>query len=474
MSSKTRMSILTNSPLLAILIGADFFGWAIVTANANADAAAVQPTAHASTHSAPSTTQRTAPILLPVPTPSSGSPPAEVWLPRTLSSDDKNKRAASDLALMREERLNSNAMINLRRLQAELMNKQYDLIATQLDGILTRSIADPNYEFVELGATDFAQGANYLGVPSLPDQFLDEWEHSRPDSPWAHYSQGAVLLQEAWAVRGEHYADTVSDKHWQMMHRFLLKARKEFEEALKLDPNILMAQGGLIQIDLLGGTQADAKRDYRAGMKQRPLSLRLPSQYEEVLKPRWGGAYASMNALAKDRATETDRNPRLWSLLGSALAEKGYTEVDESCSPCSRAHWEASLKYYNAALAYEDKPVWLQKAGEAAVNLHRYALAYRYYERAHEYDPATFSWYATMQLMQTLCAPNFDSDKFEVTKLSLANYVQLPTMNFPRMHGDCTYYQAELPWGTELQPDAGSLLPYEINVRMPAQQAPKK
>lgn len=469
MLSKTRMFILAGLLLLAAVADLGWTWWNQVPTNAVVSQPKPRP--HPQT---PMPAQQPAPAAFPEPSPSTGVPPTEAWLPHVLSVDEKAKRAASDDALMREERLNDEAAMNIRRLQAELMQKQYDLADTQLDGALAKSITDPSYEFVELGMTNFTQGADYLGVSPLPELFIDEWAKARPQSPWSHYGMGMHLLQEVWAIRGEHYADTVSDAHWQMMHRLSSKARIEFDKALKLNPNILMALSGLINIDQVDGTQADAKRDYLVAVARRPASLRLPGQYEETLQPRWGGNYASMDVLAHEEASKLEANPRFWSLLGNSYADKGYTAVEESCSPCSREHWAASLKYYNAALMYEDKPDWLDRAGQAAIRLHHYGLAYRYYERVHAYVPAMFSWYAQMRLLQALCAPDYDADKFEVMKQTTANYTQLPVMDYPRVAGDCKYYQVELAWGDEPIPDVGNVLPYQINMPMPVQQAPKK
>jgi hypothetical protein len=411
------------------------------------------------------------PAMRPIPAASTASPPAESWLPKPLSEDERTKRTAGDQLLFRSERLDDNAPANLNRLQAELVNKQYALVETQLDAVLAKVLADPAYDLVERDASDFAD-SQMPGVEVLNKVSLDEWLKASPNNPWAHYSAGLYLLYKAWDARGQHFANDVTADQWQKMHKYAVQARSELKHALKLNPKLAMAWLMLMNVDNLDGTASDVKRDYLAASKQRPASLLIPDQYENTLEPRWGGSYEQMDAVARSRSTSLDSNPRLWALMGFASADKGYSAVDEHCDPCTSHQWELSLKYYNAALRYEDYTSWLGRAGDAAAHVHRYALAYKYFERAIKYRPGKFDWTVQMELMQALCDPSYDQSKLEELRQGAANYAGIQAMEYPRSQGDCTYYQAELPWDDEPIPNPGTAPAYVIESEAPTSHKP--
>ena len=408
-----------------------------------------------------------APQYAPIPAPLTAAPPAEVWLPqRQLTDDDKAKRLATDQFLMKAETLHRGTLTNTFKLQGELANQQYDQLESQLDAILALSVADPAYELLEKDAANFADGND---VARGADKFLiDDWLKARPNSPWAHYSAGLRWSNMAWDVRGSGWASQVPGSSWPKVHLYEGNARAELHKALKLNPKLALAWMELINVDTTDAGLADAKRDYVQGSMQRPDDFDVPNQFANTLNPHWDGSYEAIADFAQAEQDKVGVNPRFRILLG-------LTEGDRGCITCNNYDWSTSLKHFNAALFYADDIYWLDKAGESAAHLHRYALAYRYYERAHAYQPGTFRFYAEMQLLQAACDPKEDPEKFKVLKSTSQVYGGIESMEYPHLPDSCSYYQAELPWGTEPQPDAGSLLPYEIGITMPSeQQAVKK
>lgn len=408
----------------------------------------------------------------PVPGPSTGAAPRKAWWPGPLTAEQATRRAASDAFLMRSRRLDDNYGDNIKALQSALIDQRYDEVEQKLDDILAKSIADPVYDFVERDLSDFVDGSNGQApfVPKVEQPVIDAWVKARPKSAWAHYSAGLRWIDQALEARGEHFANQVSDEHWAMMHRFAVSGRAEIKKALTLNPKMYMAWTMLMNIDMMDTKLGSVWQDYIGGSKQRPYTFMLPDQIEVASEPRWGGDYGVMDAVARKTITKIDHNPRFWELLGYAASDRGYGAVDEHCTPCTLEDWTTSLREYNAALAYSDRPTWLAGAGYAALHLKRYAVAYRYFERAVAYEPQHLDWKGEMSVLQALCDPNWSREKFESLRQESVEYGFIEDQDYPRAPGDCQYHQAELPWGSEALPEKTDTVPYNVAPENPVFQ----
>lgn len=395
-----------------------------------------------------------APVHPPIPAALTGAPPVEAWLPPTLSADDKAKRAAADQFLMKTERLGDNKINNTMFLQGELNDLKYDDLDSQLDAVLDLALKDPAYELVEQSADDFS-GGNRM-TQGLDKFQLDDWIKARPKSAWAHYSDGLRWSNMAWDARGSGWASEVPASAWRKVHLYEGNARAELHEALKLNPKIAPAWALLIGVDQVDAGFGDVKRDYAQGMKQRPMDFEIANKYIFALDPHWFGSYPEVADFAARQQDKATANPRFRIMLGVEQSMRG-------CISCNHYDWATALKHYNAALHYVDDVYWLDQAGEAAVHLHRYALAYRYYERAAAYEHGVFKYVAEEGLLQARCDPKEDPEKFKVLKSETYRYSGIEVIDYPDAPDACKYYQAELPWGDEPLPDDHGILEYSIS-----------
>lgn len=394
-----------------------------------------------------------APVRPPIPAALTSAPPAEVWLPAPLSVDDAAKRAVADHFLMKVERLADNKISNTMFLQGELNDLKYDQLDPQLDAVTALATTDPAYELVEAEVAGFADGND---VTRGVDKFqLDDWLKARPNSAWAHYSAGLHWSNMAWDARGNGWASDVPKSAWHKVHIYEGNARAELHKALKLNPRIAPAWVLLIDVDQVDAGLGDVKRDYEQGLKQRPADFEIANKYINALNPHWFGTYPEVADFASRQQVNAATNPRFRILLGVEQGMRG-------CISCNNYDWATALKHYNAALQYVDDVYWLDKAGEAAVHLHRYALAYRYYERAHAYEHGVFKYEAEDGLLQARCDPKEDPEKFKVFKSETYRYSGIEVIDYPDAPDACRYYQAELPWGGEPLPDDQGILEYSI------------
>ena len=374
----------------------------------------------------------------------------------TLAQEAKIRRAAADQILFRSEHLVGATAENAFLLQAELQQRKYRLLESQLDAAQARYLSDPNFEFVMEGTAAFADGYS-SGVRSVSKAFIDAWVAARPHSPWAHYSEGLRWSDKAWTDRGDGWASTITDEQWSKVRGDEVHARKELREALRIDPKLMMAWFTLMNVDRVDPDSSfrDVTRDYRDSTVQLPGSLVLAEEYMIALEPRWGGSTEMMAEFATSKLSDLDKNPRFWGLQGDAAA-------DEGCIDCVSGKWEDALKHYGAALAFEDRPSWLAKAGEAAIHLRRFGLAHEYYARAHRYKPASVAWATATTFLSELCDPTASLEQLKRDGVEAIYRQSIPDIDYLRQPRDCGTSAGELPWGDESIPDSGGLEAYTI------------
>ena len=383
-------------------------------------------------------------------------------MPRKLSPVDRAKRAAADAALMRSERLLDGKPDNIRKLLQEIHDHQYQLVDKQLDAMLGKASRDPAYDLVERDLSNFFD-SDYGTSDGLNRDQVDAWVKASPDSAWALYAHASLLNDQAQQARGEHFADQVTDDQWKLMQQYDAQARDELSLVLKLNPKIVWAWVRLLDIDRATDARPEQQYgDFMLARNQRPRSVILPEAYMEGLEPRWGGSYEKMDKVAVDAAKHRGVNSRFWGLLGMTSADAGYGAVDEHCTPCDEAAWEGSLKDYNSALGYEDRWTWLDRAGYAAIHLGRYALAYKYFERALAYRPDNAEFQVGVSLMSELCSSQPDLAKLDNLRQTYNAVTGSDIDDLPRGSGDCTFYKAELPWGDEPVPSRAGIVAYQI------------
>ena len=389
------------------------------------------------------------------PAPLKGNPPAETWLPPVLSDEDRKHQLAVDRALMIADYIDSSELTNAGTLQIELRARDYDEMETQLDAVLAKFQTDPSYELLLQSMANFAEEAHVRG--NVADTALIQaWVAARPNSPWAHYSAGLRWSATAWQDRGDGESGDISDLQWKMVHEDEVRARAEIQAALKLNPKQPIAWVTLMNIDRTdtGATLDQNTADFNQATKQVPTSYLIADQYETTLQPRWMGSAGMMDDFAQSQLANVDRNPRFWELQGEALADSG-------CAACNNYHWDVSLKQYNAALSISDRPTWLAMAGEAALHVHRYALAHAYYERALAYRD-DLQWRMFRDFSVELCDPSKTPEEVERYRRDVVAYGGLDNVQYPHGPDDCVVYQRELPWGAEPIPDTTGLVPYTI------------
>gem|GEM_PF-6464720 len=331
---------------------------------------------------------------------------------------------------------------------------------SQLNAVQAKYLGDPDFEFVMEDASTFAEGSSR--VPPMNKAFIDAWVKLRPDSPWAHYSEGLYWSTKAGDDRGDGWASNVSDAQWDKMRADDVQARKQLRKALELNPKLLMAWLTLMDVDRAdpdGGIE-DVAQDYKDASAQFPGSLLVADDYMISLQPRWGGSIEKMAEFANAKISDIDKNPRFWGLQGDAAADAG-------CLDCIDVRWEDGLKLHNVALTFEDRPSWLAQAGDAALHLYRFGLAHEYYARANSYKPGNITWATATSFLEELCDPKASPARLKRDRKDAVTRRGMPDIDYFQQPRDCGFSATELPWGDEPVPTSAGLQSYAIGGRAP-------
>lgn len=194
------------------------------------------------------------------------------------------------------------------------------------------------------------------------EPLLTAWIEHSPNraAPWAALASHRYAV--AWHKRGHKWSHETSGPRWIAFYLELLVARIELEVALAWQPDYVA--GHLLAMDIArsAGRPDDADAAF-AVIQARCEDCLLPRQNAmQAAKPRWGGSYRRMRALAREYAALSSSNPRL-AALG------GYEAVDR-CNLLTHAkRWTQAEHACDLALSFGDEPEFLIQ--RASLHLHR-------------------------------------------------------------------------------------------------------
>jgi tetratricopeptide (TPR) repeat protein len=164
-----------------------------------------------------------------------------------------------------------------------------------------RHFSDSDFSEHIHGALEMFNGSYESGVVSK------RWLEAAPDSPFAMVARAQFYKDMGWAARGGDYAQETPKEQMARMDEYHDKARALYEQALKLEPKLMPAYAGLVNLDSNNASSAS----FDAGYKIDPACKVLLSQRMDALRPRWGGSYPQMLALEAQMLPYLDKRPLL-------------------------------------------------------------------------------------------------------------------------------------------------------------------
>lgn len=211
------------------------------------------------------------------------------------------------------------------------------------------------------------------------EPYLDEWVSRMPHSYCPYLARGAHYNSRGWASRGYGYASETSEKQFEGMELYFEKAQKDFDSALKINPNLLTAYVFSGDISSASGKGKSPEQWFREGEKRMPYSLMLRTFYMGRLAPKWGGSYSEMEDFADECDRVSPHNPNLKVL-------RGYIHYDKGMSVCGSDDASA-VKEFTKALKYGEFYLYLEARARCIGNLQKNKEAMADLDRAVKLRP---------------------------------------------------------------------------------------
>jgi len=225
---------------------------------------------------------------------------------------------------------------------------------------------------------------------------LDAWKRASPNSAFAYAASGYAYVQMAFDARGTDYISKTPQDNLDSMHRLLVQADTDLQQARKLDPRITPIYAAMIQAGAYELGANYIKQALHEGLKQDPASFSIYSQYVWVAQPQWFGSLGAMQHVIDESLKHADRNPLL--LLNKPKVAAYRANIRNCCDkPVHIADFPAVFDDLGDSSA-------LSSAGNTAAEHGQPGMATIYLSEAVRFNVADFK--DRLRLSQLLSAEN--------------------------------------------------------------------
>ncbi len=136
-----------------------------------------------------------------------------------------------------------------------------------------------------------------------------EWLQKAPKSPFAQAARGAHLAALAWQKRGGKALQETPKEDLKRMSELAGQAIDLYASALALEPRLLPAHAGMVEMATLDNRKPTAERAFQQARAIDPGCHAINEQHLLALGPRWGGSMGAMEAYAKSLAPHLAARP---------------------------------------------------------------------------------------------------------------------------------------------------------------------
>lgn len=162
------------------------------------------------------------------------------------------------------------------------------------------------------------------GCQYRKQDFVRRWTLATPESPAPVITEAALLLNQAWCIRGNGYADTVSADAWPRFRELIEAAEQvmaRYRATAAIDPEYQA-----VRIDLLkneGLSRSAFHEAIEEATAQEPGYDRIYYNAAWYYLPQWGGSYADLDAFARYAAERSHASE------GGALYARIFWYLDD-------------------------------------------------------------------------------------------------------------------------------------------------
>jgi tetratricopeptide (TPR) repeat protein len=191
-------------------------------------------------------------------------------------------------------------------------------LEAHLDKLLQRHFAASDY------GEDIHYAFNALTDASPETDALSAaWLEKAPRSGYAHLARASFYAGSAWRARGKKFAAETPPENMRKMSEFADKAIPLFDEAIRLNPRLMPAYVGLLDMGMVDSRGDVERRAFEGAEQVDPACFEMARKRMVAMEPRWGGSYERMLAYGNELAAHFQQRPRLASLQGIAFANRG-------------------------------------------------------------------------------------------------------------------------------------------------------
>lgn len=177
------------------------------------------------------------------------------------------------------------------------------------DGYTQRSERTPSglwkSGFVSVGAEQALGPAQNDEQFERADALLQQWLSARPDSTLAHLLRARLMVQRAWAYRGDGYAASVEEANWRPFFDGLRRT-KEYLEAHKPVASASPEYYSLT-ITVLKGLQKSPFPTFDEGLERFPGYYPIYFSMLDYLLPKWHGSTEQIEHFASEAVARTQQ-----------------------------------------------------------------------------------------------------------------------------------------------------------------------
>lgn len=240
-------------------------------------------------------------------------------------------------------------------------------------------LADPDSELLERAAAEVALTearfdtgqylfeAWYLATRSqlaTPDpqttKYIEQWSSNRAASSPALLTQALALFGEAWSVRGQGVAATVSPEAWMLFNQKLQLADSTLESAAQNLKN--SGPWHLLKVQI--SFDSSEMRGRRLDILDKAASAWPDSTmlYEAPMsrsQPKWGGSFALMDGIARLAANKA--KTRTSASMYALVYERAFRGNSQYSLRESDIDWKMAKRGFQELQSAGTNPNWLWK-----------------------------------------------------------------------------------------------------------------
>ena len=180
------------------------------------------------------------------------------------------------------------------------------------------------------------------------------WKKRVPNSHFVHIAEATFWIRKAWSLRGDGYANTVSDATWTLFAKY----HQDAERILLAAPQKLRDYPGwhyaMITISQNLDSPSRSTEDRFAEATRRwPTYYPFYEILAKRLQPKWNSSWRQLESFASSSAAAMGPD----SKEGAALYARIYIQVkDEESMSIMRPDWEKLKKSFDALIELQPTP----------------------------------------------------------------------------------------------------------------------